>query len=224
MQSITKVYLPGALAVGLFLVTTFGALFHASALTIPPSGLGSMKSGSNLILLFPTTNPDLFTVQFSPDLLKPWTSLPFSTAGDGTVKSVTLTNALSGSQGFYRLLIQKPADLLLPASMAFAILGYDCGGIREQVHVTGFAPVTGYPTGIVYLSTICSGSGRGGHSTTHTAWAALTWDFTGNVVSATPLSSTATFDPMFIATDANGNTIYNLGAAAYLVVPLPASP
>jgi Fibronectin type III domain len=220
MQSITKVNLPYALAIGLLLVTTLGV----SALTIPPSGLGATSSGSNLILSFPTTNPDLFTVQTSPDMMKPWTSFQFGTAGDGTVKSVTLTNALSGSQGFYRLLIQEPADLLLPPSMAFAILGYDCGGIHEQAHVTGFDPDTGYPTGSVYLSTTCNGSGRGGHSTTHTAWAAVIWDFTGNVVSATALSTATTFNPTFIATDATGNTIYNLGTAAYLVVPLPASP
>jgi hypothetical protein len=224
MLSIIKVYLQHAFAVALLLGATLGASHCASASTIPPGGLTGTSSGNNLILSFPTTSPDLYTVQTSADMLQPWTNFPSGTAGDGTVKSVTLTNALSGSQGFYRLLIQKPANLLLPPSMAFAILGYDCGGIHEQGHVTGFDPTTGYPTGIVYLSTTCSGSGRGGHSTTHTAWAVVTWDFAGNVVSAASLASAATFNPTFIATDATGNTIYNLGTAAYLVVPLPASP
>ena len=70
------------------------------------------------------------------------------------------TNAFSGDKGFYRLLSQKPGNLLLPQSTAFAILGYSCGGIQEHPYVTGFDPTTGYPTGDVYLSTTCNGSGR----------------------------------------------------------------
>ena len=75
--------------------------------------------------------------------------------------------------------------------MAFAILGHSCGGIKEQAYVTGFDPTSGYPTGDVYLSTTCSTGGRGSHPATFTAWAAVTWDFAGNVVSATTLSNAA---------------------------------
>jgi len=52
----------------------------------------------------------------------------------------------------------------------------------------------------------------------------VTWDFAGNVVSATTLSNAVTVDPTFTATDVYGDIIYNAGAAAYLVVPLPAAP
>jgi hypothetical protein len=114
--------------------------------------------------------------------------------------------------------------LILPQSTAFAILGYDCGGINEQSHVIGFDPTSGYPMGVVNLSTSCNGSGRGGHSITHTASAAVTWDFSGNVVLATTLSNATTINPTFLATDASGNIIYNAGVVAYLVVPLPAAP
>jgi hypothetical protein len=163
-------------------------------------------------------------VQTSPDLLQPWTNFQAGIQGDGTVKSVTITNGISGGQGYYRLLIQSPAGLVLPQSLAFTILGRSCGGIDEQVYASGFDPTNGYPTGDVYLSTTCNGSGRGGHSTTYSAWAGVTWDFGGNVVSSAKLLSVPTVNPTFIATDAYGDTLYNAGAAAYLVVPIPAMP
>ncbi len=107
--------------------------------------------------------------------------------GDGTVKSVTAVNALAGSRRFFRLLAQQPTSLILPQSTAFAILGFDCGGITEHAYVTGFDPTSGYPTGVVNLSTSCSGSGRGGHSTTHTASAAVSWDFSATANQDSPL-------------------------------------
>ena len=72
----------------------------------------------------------------------------------------------------------------MPPNHAFAILGYSCGGIQEKVSA-GFNPTNGYLTGVVNLSTSCSGSGRGAHATTHTASAVVTWDLAGNVISAT---------------------------------------
>ncbi len=152
MRVITKASFKPALARALLLEATLAAALSAAALTIPPGGLVATQSGHDLILSFSTTSPDLYTVQTSPDMQQPWTSLPSGTAGDGTVKSVTLTNGVLGNQGFYRLLMQTPADLLLPQSTATAILGYWCGGIKERVHVTGFDPTSGYPVGIVYLS------------------------------------------------------------------------
>jgi len=140
------------------------------------------------------------------------------------VKTVTITNAFLGNQGFYRLSIQTPAKLLLPQSNAFAILGHSCGGIKEQVYVTGFDPTNGYPTGDVYLSTTCSTGGRGSPPATFTAWAAVTWDFAGNVVSSIALSNIVTVNPTFTATDSYSDTIFNASAAAYLVVPDPAVP
>ena len=90
-------------------------------------------------------------MQTCPGLLHQWSNFQSGIHGDGTVKTVTITNALSVGKGFYRLLIQKPGNLLLPQSMAFAILGHSCGGIKEQAYVTGFDPASGYPTGDVYL-------------------------------------------------------------------------
>ena len=197
---------------------------HAAALVIPAGGLVAAKSGSDLVLSFPTASPDLYTVQTSPDLLGQWTSAQPGISGDGTVKEVTITNAIPAGKGFYRLLIQRPAGLLLSQSTAFSILGYWCGGIQEKAYVTGFDPTSGYPTGDVYLSTTCNGSGRGGRSIPHTAWAAVTWDLAGNVVSATLLTNGAAVNPAFIATDAYGDVIYNASAAAYLAVPTPGLP
>ena len=62
-------------------------------------------------------------------------------------------------------------QLLLPQGPAFAILGHSCGGIQEKAYATGFDATSGYPTGIVQMSTRCGGSGRGGgyHTTTYSA-------------------------------------------------------
>ncbi len=117
----------------------------------------------------------------------------------------------------------QPVTLLLPQNVAFAILGYSCGGIKEQSYVTGFDPNSGYPLGDVYLSTTCSAGGKGGNTTTHTAWAAVTWDFAGNVISATTTSSPSV-NPTFTAHDSFGDFINNAGGAAYLRVPYPGAP
>ncbi len=224
MIRIKRATLPPALAVALFLGATFVVSLSAQALTIPTSSLAAAKSGNDLLLSFPTTSPNFYTVQTSPDLLQEWTDIQPGIPGDGTVKTVAITNAILGSQGFYRLSIQGPTKLLLPQSLAFAILGYWCGGIQEKAYVTGFDPTTGYPTGDVYLSTSCSTGRAGSPPSVHTAWAAVSWDFAGNVISSTALSNSPTVNATFTATDAYSDSIYNLGAAAYLVVPLPAAP
>ncbi len=224
MNNIKPMTFPPSLAVALLLDATMAASLSAAALTLPVGSLAAARSGSDLILSFPTTGPDLYTVQTSPDLLQPWTTFQSGIQGDGTVKTVTITNAISGGKGFYRLLSQSPAELLLPESFAFAILGHWCGGIREQAYVTGFDPTNAYPTGDVHLSTTCSTGGRGSHPATFTAWAAVTWDFAGNVISSTTLSNGAAVNTTFSAIDAYGDTVYNAGAGAYLVVPVPTAP
>jgi hypothetical protein len=123
-----------------------------------------------------------------------------------------------------RVTYGQPLSLTLPQSDAFAILGHSCGGIHEHPYVTGFDPATGYPAGAVYLSTTCSAGGRGGHSTTFTAWAGVTWDFTGQVLSSTALSSAPSVDPTFTATDFYEDVIYNTATAAHLLVPYPGAP
>jgi hypothetical protein len=107
-------------------------------------------------------------------------------------------------------------SLVLPQNNAFAILGYWCGGISEQVFATGFDASSGYPLGDVSMSTTCNGSGRGGHATTHTGWGSATWDYTGAVVSDAKLTSAPTVNPTFSATDSYGNLLHNQSNAAFL--------
>jgi hypothetical protein len=215
---------PAALATALILDASLAAPLSGAGLAIPMRGVAAAKSGNDLVLSFPTTSPDFYTVQTSPSLLQQWTNSQPGIRGDGTVKMVTITNAFSVGNGFYRLLVQRPASLVLPQSMAFAILGHWCGGIREQAYVTGFDPTRGYLIGEVHLSTTCSTGGRGSRPATFTAWATVSWDLGGNVISSSTLSNGPPVNPTFTATDSYGNTVYNTGAAAYLVVPLPAAP
>lgn len=135
---------------------------------------------------------------------------PTSTLASSTVLPGTSTQA---------------AALRLSQAAAFAILGASCGGIQEQAYATGFDPVSGLPTGDVYLQTRCGGSGRGGgyHTTTHSAWVDVTWDFTGTVVSFARLAAAPTVDATLTATDAYGDSLQNI-SAAYLVVPVPSAP
>jgi Fibronectin type III domain len=122
--------------------------------------------------------------------------------------------------------VAAPVSLLLPQSTAFSSLGHSCGGIQEQSYATGFDPLTGNPTGDVYVSTRCGGSGRGGgyHVTIYSAWVGATWDLGGNLVSSAPVSPAPSVDPAFTATDANGDTVSNSGGRAYLTVPAPGQP
>jgi hypothetical protein len=205
----------------LFLSAVFAGPFSAAAVILQLGSLTETPSGNDLVLSFATTSPDFYTVQTSSDLQR-WTNCQSGTPGNGTLEMVTITNAISGSQGFYRLLIQKPTSLTLPPTLAFAILGYSCGGIQEKVSA-GFNPTNGYLTGVVNLSTSCSGSGRGAHATTHTASAVVTWDLAGNVISAIQLTNGVVVGPMTSA-DGLGDVTFNAGAVAFLVVPVPTAP
>lgn len=60
--------------------------------------------------------------------------------------------------------------------------------------------------------------------TAYSTWAAVTWDFAANVISATKLATGPATNPAFIATDGYGDIVYEAGLAAYLVVPVPAAP
>lgn len=213
------------MAMAWFFGATLGATSAPPAAVITPGGLAEGSSSNDFVLSFSSARPNLYTVQAAPDFLHPWTNLPPGIQGDGTVKTVTITNGVLGSQGFYRLLIQSPASLILPQSLAFTYLGHSCGGIDEQVYVTGFDG-NGYPTGQATLSTSCGGSGKdgGGHSTTYTAAAAVTWDFAGNVIFSALLTNSVADSPTFLAADSYGDTIYNASGLAYLVVPVPGAP
>ena len=199
---------------------------HAVGVTAGSLSLSISLSGQNAVLTFPTTSSNYYGLQMCSSLSQPWTTLQSGIPGNGTMETISLSNVVGSGQAFYRLMLQpKPLSLILPQSDAFAILGYSCGGIQEQVYATGFDSITGYPTGAVYLKTSCGGSGRGGgyHTTTHTAWASATWDFGGNVVSYSVLSNAAV-NASFMATDAFGDIVYNTSGLAYLIVPFAAAP
>ena len=100
MGTIIRVSFPFALAAALLLGPALTPSLPAATPTIPLGGLAATKSGNDLILTFPTTSPDLFPVQTCPDLLQPWTNFQSGIRGDGTVKTVTITNALSGGKVF----------------------------------------------------------------------------------------------------------------------------
>jgi hypothetical protein len=179
-----------------------------------------------MVLSFQTTSTNYYGLQTCSNFSQPWTTIQSGIPGNGTMQTVSITNAPAASQGFYRLVVQpKPLSLYLPQGDAFVILGASCGGIQEQVYATGFNPVTGYPTGVVYLKTSCGGSGKGGgyHVNTYTAWASVIWDFAGNVVSYSAISSVAV-NASFAATDTFGDILYNTSGLAYLIVPFAAAP
>ncbi len=114
-------------------------------------------------------------------------------------------------------------QLTLDQSAAFSILGHSCGGIQEQVYATGFAS-DGYPTGDVYMSTSCGGSGRGGgyKSTKYAAWATVEWDWFGATRAYAKLTGTAEgISTTFSAEDSHGDRIYNVGTSAYLEASSP---
>ncbi len=108
--------------------------------------------------------------------------------------------------------------LSLSQNDAFAILGHACGGITEQTYATGFDLTTGFPTGDVFAQTTCSSGGRGSRPSTFSAWISVTWDYTGTVVTDGALSTAATVDPSFHATDGFGNQLTNASGSATLTL------
>jgi len=113
----------------------------------------------------------------------------------------------------------SPIRLYLSEGAAFSILGHWCGGIQQQVYATGFG-TNGYPTGNVYMSTRCGGSGRGGGggSTTYTGTASVVWTWFGETRSYSTLKGVL---EGVSAEDSHGDKLYNVGTAAYLETGTP---
>lgn len=109
--------------------------------------------------------------------------------------------------------------LSMSEGAAFATLGHWCGGIAQQVYVTGFS-AHGYPTGNAHLETRCGGSGRdgGGHVTTYTATASVEWTWFGETRSFGPMTGALEATP---SEDGHGDRLYNTGTAAYLETGTP---
>lgn len=209
-----------------FLTTILFASSFASATITPPASMNLNVSGQDIVLSFSTTSTNYYGLQARTDFSQPWTNIQAGIPGNGAVETATVAGAVYSGHGFFRLVLQpQPMNLILPQADAFAILGYSCGGIQEQVYATGFDATNGYPVGVVYLKTSCGGSGRGGgyQTTTYTAWATATWDFAGNLISYDAVSNASGNSP-FITTDAYGDILYNNSGPAYLVVPFAAAP
>ena len=112
-----------------------------------------------------------------------------------------------------------PIRLVLDQGAAFSLLGHSCGGIQEQVYVTGFGTAPGgYPEGDAFLSTRCGGSGRGGgyKVTEYKAAASVVWNWLGQTRSFGRLEGPGGGGPEFSAEDSHGDRIYNAGTVAWL--------
>ena len=101
-----KGFSPSVRLRALVLGAVFAGLFSAAAVILPPGGLAATASGTNLILSIQTTSTNYYGLQMCPDLSQPWTNYQAGIQGNGLLKTVTLSNALAGSQGFYRTVIQ----------------------------------------------------------------------------------------------------------------------
>jgi len=125
------------------------------------------------------------------------------------VASATICAALASSAS-----AANPIRLYLNEGDAFRVLGHSCGGIQQEVFVTGFA-ANGYPQGNISMKTTCGGSGRGGggHSTTYTGTASAVWTWFGETRSYGTIQGGLEAKE---ATDSHGDRVYNVGAAAYL--------
>jgi hypothetical protein len=118
-------------------------------------------------------------------------------------------------------LASSQVDLVLSQSTAFKILGYDCGGIKEQSFPTGF-DLHGYPTGVVDLETTCSTGGRGSPPHTYTGSAKVVWNFAGAVRSY--VSPATSIGPNSPSSDAHGDQLSTAGSYAVVSVVAPDAP
>jgi spore coat protein U-like protein len=96
--------------------------------------------------------------------------------------------------------------------------GIQVPGILQTDYPNGFDPTSGYPTGLVYATAECSGSGRGGGGHTEgSLWIAVTWDYAGTVVGASVTSAPVSPpDPTATYFDSYGNELYKSGAELVL--------
>jgi len=100
------------------------------------------------------------------------------------------------------------ATIPLTPQPDYPLLGVSCGGVHTSTYVTGF-DLNGNIKGEVYAWTRCGHSGRGAGYQTATyssSWHSIVWDLTGSALTTTPWDG-VTPDPLFVATDANSNTI-----------------
>ena len=100
MSTFSKVCFLSVRALAWFLGATMAGLLSGMAATPLPGDLAAAASGNDLVLSFQATAANYYGVQMCPDLSHPWTNVQAGLQGFGLVKTVTLSNALVGSQGF----------------------------------------------------------------------------------------------------------------------------
>jgi hypothetical protein len=170
------------------------------------TGATGVHFGTMASTLF-TVNSDTSITAYSPHEWGSTVDVSVTTAGG--------TSATSAADQYTYL--PSPIFLQLPQGTAFTYIGHSCGGIQEQSVTTGFDPTRGFPLGLVYVSTHCGGSGRGGGpGTYYTAWTSAEWDLTGTLVTSSVATVPPSIDPAFTAFDSHGNEVYNtkVGTAA----------
>jgi hypothetical protein len=100
------------------------------------------------------------------------------------------------------------ATILLNPQPDYPLIGgVSCGGDHPSTYVVGF-DANGNIKGEVYAWTRCGLSGRGGgyQSTSYSRWHSIVWDLKGTPLVTTPWDG-ITPDPLFVATDAQGDRI-----------------
>jgi large repetitive protein len=118
-------------------------------------------------------------------------------------------------------------QLLIPANVAYSLLGHACTPVQETITAEGFDSSTAFPVANALVATTCSGSGRGGGGHhTYTAATGAIWDDSGDLVALEPTYSNPNAGPGFTAFDSYGNEEYQSGSSTYLqwatgFVPIP---
>jgi hypothetical protein len=157
----------------------------------------------------------LFTIN-SDTSITAYSPAQWGSTVDVTVTTAGVTSATSAADRY--TYVPSPIFLQVPQGTAFTYIGHSCGGIQEQSITTGFEPTSHFPVGLVYVSTRCGGSGRGGGggTTLYSAWISVEWDLTGTVITNSRTTTPSSIDPTFSALDSHGNKVYNtiVGTAA----------
>ena len=161
MSAITKGRCLSVRSIALFLSAIFAGRFLAAGVIILSSGLTNTTSGNHFDFVFSDDQSEPLHRANSPDL-RHWTNFQSATQGDGTLSPSRLPMRFRAARVFFDFWSRSQRTWYAAESTAFDILGYYCGGIKEQSMSAGFDPTNGYLAGMVNLSTTCSGSGRGG--------------------------------------------------------------
>ena len=182
---------------------TSGPTAGTTAVSITGSGFTEATA-----VHFGTMASTLFTVN-SDTSITAYSPAEWGSTVDVTVATAGGTSATSAADQY--TYVSSPILLQLPQGTAFTYIGHSCGGIQEQSITTGFDPTSHFPIGLVYVSTRCGGSGKGGGggTTLYSAWTSAEWDLTGTLITSSVATPPASTNPTFTAFDSYENEVYN---------------